>query len=304
MRFTKTAFTLFFLTLGLATANNSHVLRNYCDNHPQDFGHDTHKTLKQYFTRARQTIEQHKKEKKHSSDNYKREITSLLSMWDIQTKQLFKDFDGKSDSKATEFCNYLITLKNWLNNDQQCGVLTEMKNQVCTPSAGQIAWHFEGGSAGGRKGGKGDKGGKAGNHKVADPVINNLKTEQSNPKGKYAQMKKKNNFAQMEVPQEKKIEVIVNQNLNDVEDNSPKKVVGDAHEDEVKAEDTQSPAVEGNHIQFGEDKAEMKTPEVENQGVTHEAVKKVKRVIVVEVLACKDCVKDQFLQKYLETQNK
>ena len=223
MRFTKTAFTLFFLTLGLVSATNSnkHVLRDYCDKHPQDFGPDTQKTLKTYFTRARQTIEQHKKENKHASDKYKRNITNLLSNWDIQTKQLFKEFGGKSDSKATEFCNYLIILKNWLNNDQQCGVSTEMKNQVCTPSSAQIAWLFEGGSA------RRNKGGKAGNHQVAEPVINNLKKEKTNQKNKHAQMKKKNNFRQMEVPQEKKIEVIVNQKLNDVEDNSSKKVVGE-----------------------------------------------------------------------------
>lgn len=280
MRAIKIAFTLFFLALGsTCKGQNKYVTRSYCAEHNERFGPVAQRDLKSKFSTGKQNMAEYlranKPHKKALQDPAYKKLIKASDDFDAKTDKLYEVAEKGNVKQLTAYCEYLVELYNWLHNDQQCGNQNkELFGKVCQPCAAYIQTLFEGDSA--HK--KFEAKGKVANH----PSFNAGHAKESHgDRNKYAHMKKKSNKnKKIEMPEEKKSEVVIHHETPREEVHHASPVLTDEERRVV-------------HDTFYEPEAEV-VVEAKPQ-----APLKRKRVIVVEVLACKGCNKDAFLKQYV-----
>jgi len=279
------------------------------------------KTLRSYFDSRLVHLGYILKAHKHSND--KKKIEDIKKYFPDKTKPVQKQVAEKETDKLVAYCESLYDVYNWLNDKGPwgCSFVEEVRNQICMPAAAQIADLF---TVGGQNSSQKKNGNKIGQEKnkasVPSVKIEEQKTSgHAKPKRHYQKHQKKSPFADIGVPQEKKTEVTIKE--------AQPKMEMDPHENKGFFEGNQEihniPAVDevqDKIEEFGSEPRPRDYPEEIDEVIesieqipeikvhaadeNHPELKRVKRVIILEVMACEGCKEDVFLKKYLETKGK
>lgn len=275
----KIGLTLFFLAAGMA-CGSQHVTRSYCTNNYQQFGSNAQRLLKGKFDSGfdefKKFIAKYKPRKNEKKNPLYDDLVRAYETFEEKTAPLYVVAENKNVKQLSAYCEYLVGLYSWLHDKNKCGGHKDVFNAVCQPCAAQVQMLFEGSF---------DSPQSEPKQKVSYRPEPQAKENKKNNRNKYAHMKPKpQTFKSIEIPEEKKSEVVAATEFvrEEVNFQSPK----------ISDEERRT-AKNAFHQMEEEEKPEVAI------FLRPNIPQKRKRVIVVEVLACKDCKKDAFLQKYV-----
>lgn len=337
MQLTKIALTLFFLTLGSAA---DHILRQHCEDYPQNFVSARQKYLRERFADVTKQLKQIFKEEKTFGDSKdgKKKRDDFLANWEKGTAPVHVQANDKDSQKLTNYCKSLFDVIGYLTSQGTWGCSVHKKDlngAVCSFAANYI-WEILTIPEKTRHVSN-DKGNKIAvqNFHYEKPKVVEAQTsgpqKKTNGKNKYAGVRnaekrqkkpqeqpvhvekklftdveldtpEKQPEVQIQLPEEVE-EVKVEQSVTQTQltDNAPadEEIVAVEEQTEVREAQTSAHKEEADSTD-----EELENPADINVLPAEEGqpqLKKVKRVLVVQVTICKTCGQNPQLQQYLQS---
>lgn len=315
--------TLIIFLLGFAT---SRVLRSYCGQNTGDFGISTRRSMSGYFQNAVTEIKSAIKDinkasgsgKKGSKNNGAKNFDSFVSTFSSQAKFIHDAKKAMGDDEVKDYCEGLVDMYNYLMGG--CSDNSNFRN-ICMTYAEKIDVLF-GKNSVHQSNGNGGSSGKKGGHQAGN------RNRGANNGNKYANLKnKQKNQVVADLPEEEAVEVQIQEtkadtktpqsheeehvNFNETpreteeaflrETASPQNKIEIAEKEYVEIAG-QTPQQENQDEQEQQEEQQVVQEAQVNQGAQQEqpvaSTKRIKKVIVVEVLSCKNCDQDEAFKKY------
>lgn len=297
--------TIIILLLAVAGAR---ILRSYCPSNTDSFDHAVRRSMDGYFKNAETEVNQKVKAFSSSSKSGKKGASKPFAGFvaDFKAKaQFVHDANAPlSEAQVVAYCEGLVGLYNYLMG--ACKDESEFAN-ICMTYAEKIDGLF-GKSKGEAQSGKGRK--KQGAYQ---PVTGSSGTPRQSNRNKYAHIQKKNK-QHIHLPPVDLGEVhVAHKEVKELPEDLPTeqlvKVIEEVKQEELKeaqdsAVDTPiEQVVTGPANEEDEENGELPMEAINQaEGVlTAEQlapVRKVRRIIVLEVLSCNNCVQDETVKKY------
>lgn len=325
----KSILILFFL--GLAT---SKVTRSYCPSNTDSFDQRIRTAMSGHFSSANGEVKKFAKNLKNDKKSGK-EVASWATEFQSQVQFVIDGKKQMNNDEVVAYCEGLIGLYNWLNS--RCANVQDIKDAVCTNYANKIDNLFgDSAPAKPKKGQKGTQQTvmfKSGSTSDTPKFRGNKysRNKQQGTKSKKAAVSSPKveialptiETAPIQITQTEIAEIPQDLPLEEArriaeeqgeEDKAKTQALAQKEEEEEEEQEFLRKSLTGGVLNFVKriapeaekiaEQVQAEEPVVKTDGavVTTPAAevkpKKQKRIIVLEVLACKDCKKDEGFQKF------